>query len=144
LIQIRTSEKPAGVPGNYFRQKTIDRHVRYFTAYIDEQPVGQMALLRRGQLWWIDYLYVQKEFRGHGVVPALIKVIFPAAAQVTDYTWEQCEGVTAEDLSRNSKRYALKMDVLRTYFLEDGRPCTLVRRHVAPLRRPQPEAQLTA
>jgi hypothetical protein len=138
LIEIRTSENPAGVPGCYFHQQKYDRNVQYFTAYIDGRPAGQMALLRRGRLWWIDYLYVQKEFRGRHIVSALVAVVLPAASAVTNYTWAQCEGVTPEELSRRAKLYNIKTDVLRTYTLPDGRPATVIRRHVAPLRRPQP------
>lgn len=115
----------------------FDRHVRYFTAYLDDVPAGQMAILKRGQFWWIDHLYVQPQFRGRGVVPALIKVVLPAAAEITDHVWEECKGVTPEDLARNSERFGLKMDVLRTY-RADRTPFTMIRRHVAPLRQKQP------
>lgn len=135
MIEIRTSSEAAGVPGCLFIVTMFDRNVRYFTAYIDDAPVGQMAILKRGQFWWIDHLYVDPEFRGRGVVPSLIKVVLPAAAELTDHVWEECKGVTPEDLERNSKRYQLKMDVLRTYLTDDGRPVTMIRRHVAPLRQ---------
>jgi predicted GNAT family acetyltransferase len=133
-MEIRISPRPAGVPGCYFHEAVYDRDAQYFTVYIEDFPVGQMAILRRGRLWWIDYLYIQQEFRGGGIVRALVKEVLPAAAKLTDYVWEQCEGATPEDLARNSKRYSLKIDILRTYQLGD-KPCTLTRRHIAPLRQ---------
>jgi hypothetical protein len=60
--------------------------------------------------------------------------VLPAAAEITDHVWEECKGVTPEDLARNSKRFGLKMDVLRSY-KADGTPFTMIRRHVAPLRQ---------
>jgi hypothetical protein len=104
-------------------------------AYEDEQPLGQMALVRKGQFWWVDYLYVREDKRGRGVVPSLIKEMFPYAAEVTDYLWENCKGVLPKDLERNSKRYGLKMDVISTSTTKQGNPLTLVRRHIGAIRK---------
>lgn len=128
-------DKQADIPGNYFKVEPWARDITWFVAYEKGVPLGQMAIMRKGQHWYVDYLYVQENARGQGIVPLLIKELFPYAAEITDYLWENCEGVHPEDLERNSKRYGLKMDIMNTGTTPKGRPFTLIRRHVASLRK---------
>jgi hypothetical protein len=134
-VDVVVQDKPADIPGNYFHVEPWARDVVWFVAYDEGVALGQMALARKGRHWYVDYLYVREDARGRGTVRELIKVMFPYAAEITDYLWENCEGVLPEDLERNSSRYNLKMDVMNTGMTSKGRPFTLIRRHVAALRK---------
>ena len=134
-MHVTTSSKPADIPGYYFKLEPWAKDAIYFIAHEDKEPIGQMALVRKGNRWWIDYLYVREDMRGRGVVRELVKEILPAAAEITDHVLENCEGILPEDLERNSKRYGVPMDILNIGKLKDGRPFTLIRRHVHPLRK---------
>jgi hypothetical protein len=134
-VVVKTAQGPADIPGNYFKVEPWARDVTWFVAYEGDTPLGQMAIMRKGRYWYTDYLFVREDARGRGVVPLLIKEMFPYAAEITDYLWENCEGVHPEDLARNSSRYNLKMDIMNTGMTSKGRPFTLIRRHVGALRR---------
>ena len=135
-MRVTISQKPADIPGNYFRVEPWARDITWFIAHEDDgTPLGQMAIMRKGQHWWTDYLFVREDARGRGVVRELIREMFPYAAELTDHLWENCEGVLPEDLQRNNGRYGLKMDIMNTGVTSKGRPFTLIRRHVGALRK---------
>ena len=51
----------------------------YFLAQLDGQVAGQLCLTyewsdwRNGNFWWIQSVYVRKEFRGRGIFSALFR-----------------------------------------------------------------------
>ncbi len=57
----------------------------YFLAEVDGLPAGQLMITyewsdwRNGNFWWIQSVYVQKEFRGKGVFKALFKHLYSLA-----------------------------------------------------------------
>jgi GNAT superfamily N-acetyltransferase len=62
----------------------------YFVAEIDGQIVGQVLITyewsdwRNGNFWWIQSVYVDKEFRGQGIFRALFEHVQDLAKQRQD------------------------------------------------------------
>ena len=62
----------------------------YFLAELDGQVVGQLLITcewsdwRNGYFWWIQSVYVAKEFRGRGIFGALFKHVRKLAKQRKD------------------------------------------------------------
>ena len=59
----------------------------YYVAVIDDQVVGQLMTTyewsdwRNGMFWWIQSVYIQKEYRKQGIFKALYQFIVEKAAQ---------------------------------------------------------------
>ena len=136
---VRTSQKPADIPGNpFYKISPLARDITYYHVYVNDEPIAQVALLRKGGNWWIDYYFIRKDMRGKNIAfPALLNSsILDDAVKKTDYLLLNCQGVTPEDVQRHRKtRDTPPSDILRSGRLKDGRPFTLIRLHISSLRK---------
>lgn len=133
-MRVATATKPADIPGYPFKQELFAREVTYFIAHKDGEPVGQTALMKKGDRWWFDYLFVREDMRRTGVVRALREEVLSFAAELTDYVWMNCEGMKPEDLKRTGEKYGLKVDVLNSGMIR-RKPFTVIRICITALRK---------
>jgi GNAT superfamily N-acetyltransferase len=81
------------LPDDVLRQGILaalnsDKRIRYWVAVDSDnvaQPVGQAGVTyewsdwRNGWIWWLQSVYVEPDYRGHGVFRALLDAIHDAA-----------------------------------------------------------------